>query len=59
MTRASYLTEFKPYTKEEMIDIIKSMPVKACKSNDIPTQVLKGVLPFIITPLTTLINLSL
>ena len=35
------------------------MPVKTCESDAIPTQILKGVLPHIITPLTTLINLSL
>ena len=35
------------------------MPTKSCESDAIPTQVLKGVLPLIITPLTTLINLAL
>ena len=35
------------------------MPVQTCESDAIPTQVLKGVLPLIITPLMTLINLSL
>ena len=35
------------------------MPGKTCKSDAIPPEVLKGVLPFIITPLMTLINLSL
>ena len=59
MTTASYLAEFKPYTNEEIEEIIKPMPVTTCKSDVIPTQVLKGVLPLIITPLTTLINLSL
>ena len=59
MTTASYLVEFKPYTKEEIAEIINSMPVKTCKSDVIPTWVLKGVLPLIITPITTLINLSL
>ena len=35
------------------------MPVKTCKSDAILTQVLQGVLPFIISPLMTLINLPL
>ena len=59
MTTASYLAEFTPYTNEEIEENIKSMPVKTCKSDAIPTQALKGVLPLIITPLTSLINLSL
>ena len=39
--------------------MIKSMPTKSQESDAIPTQVLKGVLPLIIMPLTTLINLAL
>ena len=35
------------------------MQTKSCESYAIPTQVLKGVLPLIITLLTTLINLPL
>ena len=58
-TTASYLAEFKPYTKEEIAEIINSMPVKTSESDAVPTQILKGVLPLIITPLTTLINLPL
>ena len=35
------------------------MPTKSCESDAIPTPVLKGILPVLITPLTTLINLAL
>ena len=55
----SSLTEFKLYTEEEIMEIIKSMPTKSCESDAFATQVLKGILPLIITPLTTLINLAL
>ena len=55
----SSLAELKPYTEEEIMEIIKSMPTKSYESDAIPTQVLEGVLPLIITPLTTLINLAL
>ena len=41
------------------MEIIKSMPTKSCESDAITTQILKGVLPLIITLLTTLINLAL
>ena len=51
--------EFKPQTEDEIIETIKSMPTKPCESDAIPSQVLKGVLPLIITPLTTVINLAL
>ena len=55
----SSLVKFKPYTEDEITEIITSMPTKSCQSDAITTQFLKGVLPLIITPLTTLINLAL
>ena len=41
------------------MEIIKSMQTKSHESDAIPTQVIKEVLPLIITPPASLINLTL
>ena len=55
----SSLAQFKPYTDEEITEIIKFMPTKSCESDAIPNQVIKGVLPLMTIPLTILVNLAL
>ena len=50
---------FQSMTKEEVIDIIRSMPTKSCKSDTIPTKLLKQMLSKLGSVITSIVNLSL
>ena len=50
---------FAGITENDLLKLIMDMPTKACKSDIIPTKLLKEVLPTIIPALTKIANLSI
>ena len=52
-------SSFRYMHEDEVASIIRSMPSKSCETDCIPTNLLKQILPKIITALTNVVNLSL
>ena len=55
----SKFTSFNQVSEKEVHDIITSSSTKTCDLDPIPTSLLKQYLDILITPITTLVNLSL
>ena len=53
------LSEFRPVTEAEVSRIICNLPNKCCSLDVMPTWLLKQCLPYVLKPLTAIINLSL
>ena len=53
------LSSFIPYSVEEITKIIKNMASKNCVLDPVPTWLLKEILPFVTSPITNIINMSL
>ena len=53
------LESFGTITENDFLKLIMGMPTKTCKSDIIPTKLLKEVLPAIIPALTKIVNLSI
>ena len=53
------LRKFAPVTTKEVTLIIKQMKTKSCELDDIPTDVLKQMLPRVIELITKIVNMSL
>ena len=53
------LRKFAPMTIKEVTLIIKHMKTKSCELDDIPTDVLKQMLPWVIELITKIVNMSL
>ena len=53
------LSSFNPYSEEKITKIIKNMASKHCKLDPVLTWLLKEILPFVISPITNIINMSL
>ncbi len=58
-TNAPSLTTFAPVTEEEVRRLIMAAPSKSCELDPIPTPLLKTCLDVLITPITSLINMSM
>ena len=58
-TSAPRLHRFAPLTEKEVMIIIKQMKTKSCELDDLPTDILKQILPIVILLITKIINLSL
>ena len=53
------LSYFRSITEEELIQTINGMPItKSCKSDAIPTELLKKILPSIVNTLMHIVNVS-
>ena len=48
-----------PMTESDVATIIKGRASKSCEIDAIPTTLLKDILPSVIEPITTIINISL
>ena len=53
------LRKFAPLTVKEVTLIIKQMKTKSCELDDIPTDILKFMLPWVIKLITKIVNMSL
>ena len=53
------LKRFAPLTKKEVAIIIKQMKTKSCELDDLPTDILKQILPTVIPLITKIVNTSL
>ena len=53
------LHRFAPLTEKEITVIIKQMKTKSCELDDLPTDILKHILPTVISLITKIINMSL
>ena len=53
------LSRFSKMMEEQIERIIRSMPSKCCELDVMPQEILKQILPSVITPITNLINKSL
>ena len=53
------LHRFAPLTEKEIMVIIKQMKTKSCEQDDLPTDILKHILPTVISLITKIINMSL
>ena len=53
------LRKFAPLTKKEVVLTIKWMKTKSCELDDIPTDILKQMLPKVIGLITKIVNMSL
>ena len=53
------LSKFAPMTEKEVLLIIKQMKTKSCELDDMPTNILKQMLPKVIGLITKIINMSL
>ena len=53
------LRKFAPMTTKEVALIIKRMKTKSCELDDIPTDILKQMLPWVIELITKIVNRSL
>ena len=55
----SGLQQFKPMTEDEVSSIIHNMSSKSCKRDNVPTTLLKQILPDVIKVITKIVNISL
>ena len=55
----NHLEEFTRMCSEEVLSVIKSMPVKGCESNPLPSSLFKDLAPHIIDIITEIVNTSL
>ena len=53
------LTNFRPHTEEEVRKIIMSFSNATCDMDPVPTKLVKDLLDVLITPITSLVNISL
>lgn len=51
--------QFHEVAEDDVEKLILRMPTKSCKLDAIPTQLLKQILPAVLTPITDIINTSL
>ena len=56
---APSLSEFQPYSEDNIIKLINRSATKSCPLDPIPTHLLKQCLPALITDLTNIVNTSL
>ena len=54
-----HLRKFAPLTEKEVSLIIKQMKTKTCELDGIPTDILKIMLPKVISLITKIVNMSL
>ena len=53
------VSSFTPWSEDEITKIIKNVAPKHYELDPVPTWLLKEILPFVISPITNIINVSL